>query len=234
MPQRWFVPGRTFTRRMFNTAAKARDLDHYVRLNREFRSDLQWWDVFLSSWNGASFSLFADPNSPQALIQTDASGSWGCGASFDSNWFQWSWPEPRRNTSIMEKELVPTVLACAEWGPLLARKVVLFECDNMAVVTAVSKGTAKPDLVMHLLRCLWFFTAYYDIVIRIQHIPGSSNLAADYLSRNQLPKFFSCVPQASPLPIPLRPEVLHLVAMGCLDWTSPDFKELFSVITVKG
>ena len=62
------VPGRTFTRRMFNTAAKVRELDHYTRLNREFRSDLHWWDTFLSSWNGVSFSLFANPASPQAII----------------------------------------------------------------------------------------------------------------------------------------------------------------------
>ena len=227
------VPGRTFTRRMFNTAAKVRELDHYTRLNREFRSDLHWWDTFLSYWNGVSFSLFANPASPQAIIQTDASGSWGCGASYDSEWFQWSWPESWGSTSIMEKELVPIVLACAEWGPQLKRKVVLFECDNMAVVSAVAKGTAKPDLVMYLLRCLWFFTAHYDMLIRIQHIPGSSNLAADHLSRNQLPKFFSCVPQASPLPTPLRPTVLQLVTTSCLDWTSPDFKKLFSFITAK-
>ena len=133
----------------------------------------------------------------------------------------------------MEKELVPIVLACAEWGPQLKRKVVLFECDNMAVVSAVAKGTAKPDLVMYLLRCLWFFTAHYDMLIRIQHIPGSSNLAADHLSRNQLPKFFSYVPQASPLPTLLRPTVLQLVTTSCLDWTSPDFKKLFSFITAK-
>ena len=25
-------------------------------------------------------------------IQTDASGSWGCGSFFQGHWFQWEWP----------------------------------------------------------------------------------------------------------------------------------------------
>ena len=42
---------------------------------------------------------------------------------------------------------------------------------------------------MHLLQCLWFFAAYFDIKITAFHIPGVLNTAADKLSRNQSRSF---------------------------------------------
>ena len=59
-------------------------------------------------------------------------------------------------TGIMAKELAPIILCCAVWGPLHSKTKILFQCDNMSVVAAIKKGSAKGDTVMHLLRCLWF------------------------------------------------------------------------------
>ena len=54
----------------------------------------------------------------------------------------------------MVKELVPIVLAAALWGSAWSGQHVLCKCDNMAVVCAVSKGSAKEPSgrVMQLLR----------------------------------------------------------------------------------
>ena len=75
---------------MYNAAAKVQEMDHYTRLNKDFRSDLYWWHTFVTSWNGISFLrvALADPT-PQVTIQTDASGTWGCGAFFEGRWLQW-------------------------------------------------------------------------------------------------------------------------------------------------
>ena len=48
-------PGRLFLRRMIETATKARQLEHWIRLNEQFRSDLAWWKAFLGMWNGRGF-----------------------------------------------------------------------------------------------------------------------------------------------------------------------------------
>ena len=58
---------------MYSTAAKVSELDHFTRLNKEFRSDLYWWHIFLSEWNGASFLQLTDyiPY-PEATIQTES------------------------------------------------------------------------------------------------------------------------------------------------------------------
>ena len=82
-------PGRTFVHRMYSVAARVPELDYYTRLNKEFRSDLSWWQLFLNSWNGVSFlKLTAMPQVPDLTLQTDASGSWECTAFCSGKWLQ--------------------------------------------------------------------------------------------------------------------------------------------------
>ena len=222
-------PGRIFVRYMYNVAARVQELDYYTRLDKEFKTDLCWWHTFLGEWNGVSLLQMADyPLPPQYTIQTDASGTWGCGAYFQGRWLQWQWPQEWLPSTIMAKELVPIVLSCAVWGPLLNRKTVLFQCDNTGVVAAVQKGSAKEATVSYLLRVLWFFTAVFSINLRIEHISGRSNGAADALSRFNMQSFFGSNPQATPLPVPLPEPLLQLLSAASPDWTSPVFRRLFS------
>ena len=113
----------------------------------------------------------------------------------------------------MAKKLIPIVLSCAIWGKPLSWQRVLFECDNQSVVAAIQKGSSKGTSVMHLLRCLWFFVAYYDIDITVTHIPGITNISADHLSRNNLSLFFSQNPQAQQCPEPLQLSLLQIIAL---------------------
>ena len=226
-------PGRTFVARMYATAAKVSQLDFYTRLNKEFRSDLWWWHIFLQYWNGNSFLHLAAQNYWQISIQTDASGAWGCGAFFNGAWLQWKWPKEWHSVDIMTKELVPVILACAVWGTHLQHKTVRFQSDNSAVVAALQKGSAKEKHVMHLLRSLWFFTAFYDINLLAAHIPGVSNCRADQLSRNNMLTFFTSNPQANRLPTPLPHSLLVMVGSTKPDWTSQAFRRLFHTIITK-
>ena len=69
--------------------------------------------------------------------------------------------------------------------------------DNMAVVCALSSGTARDPLLMHLLRCLHFFSAHFQISIVVRRVAGVENAAADALSRNNPDIFLSCTLQAA-------------------------------------
>jgi len=116
------------------------------------------------SWNSLGLLRTESRSSPaNHYIQTDASGSWGCGAFFEGNWLQWQWPNEWLNISIMAKELVPITLSCAAWGPKLTRTRVLIQCNNLGLVATISKGSSWDKEVMHLLRCMWFLVAYFDI-----------------------------------------------------------------------
>lgn len=222
-------PGRSFVRRMFLVAARVRGMDDYTRLN----GDLLWWYTFLLDWNGVSFLHQTSGPSPEVFIQSDASGSWGCGAFFNGLWLQWKWPSEWLPVAIMAKEMVPIVLSCAVWGPLLTRKRVLFQCDNSGVVAAIQKGSSREPTVMNLLRSMWFFVAHFDISVEAVHIAGAQNSTADQLSRNQMMEFFHSNLQVNLLPTPLPEELLEIVSVNGPDWTSPVFRQLFSSIISK-
>ena len=221
--------GRTFVARMYATAAKVKQLHFFTRLNKEFRSDVAWWHAFIHCWNGLSLLRDLKSSSYTVTIQTDASGSWGCGAFMSGQWLQWNWSTKWLSQGIMAKELVPIVLSCIIWGPQLSKQSVLILCDNLSLVNAVNKGASKDPLVMHLLRCLWFFTAYFDIALTASHIPGACNTTADELSRNSMENFFTTNPDASRIPTPLPAPTLEIISPDGPDWTSPDFCKLFSL-----
>ena len=68
--------------------------------------------------------------------------------------------------------------------------------------------------MMHLIRCLWFFTAVFDIYITVTHIVEIANNAADMLSRNQANKFLTAFPHISTSPTPLQQSLFHLASPG--------------------
>ena len=109
--------GRTFLRRMIDLSTVVVELHHHIRLNKGFRSDLQWWDLSLEGWNGVSMFSSLARGSTAMVLTSDALGSWGCGA-FESSrkWFQIPWRGSLESVHITVKELLPVVVACALWG----------------------------------------------------------------------------------------------------------------------
>ena len=56
---------------------------------------------------------------PLIEIWSDASGSWGCGAWWNVDWFQIEWKDwpAFANACIAAKELLLIIVAAAVWGP---------------------------------------------------------------------------------------------------------------------
>ena len=102
---------------------------------------------------------------------------------------------------------------------------VLFQCEKSGVVASIHKGSCKDSQVMHLLRTLKFFTAYYDIEIMAEHIPGVTDTTADYLSRNNTyVNVFLFEPTGSPPTDPLPLPLLAMLTPPWEDWTFSNFK----------
>eukprot|EP00731_Ephydatia_muelleri_P026363 Em0018g463a len=202
--------GRSFLRRMINLSTVAKKPHHHTRLSRSFRADLAWWSVFLEAWNGISVMNSRSTAAPSVMLTSDASGSWGCGAFCSTGeWFQFQWPPEWSRVNITAKELFPLVVGCAIWGDRWCGKVIRCLCDNAAVVAIVKSGSSKDDMVMHLVRTLFYFSAKHDVCLSIEHIAGSCN-RADSLSRNSIPLFNSQVPGAARNPTPIPAEVLAI------------------------
>ena len=222
--------GRPFLRRMIELSRGVRELHHMVRLNVGFRSDLRWWACFLPIWNGLCQLSSVVPGAPTVVLTSDASGSWGCGAyTSDGWWFQLQLPESWRDTHITVKELLPIVIGPAVWGSRWRGLTVSCRCDNAAVIAIVNSGRSKVEKVMHLMRCLSFFLARWEVLLVCSHIPGILNGAADALSRDALSSFQRLMPGASKVPTELPDSVLDCLVRGAPDWTNVDWVSLFAL-----
>ena len=204
-------PGRTFVRRMIDLSMVAKKPQDNLRLNKAFRSDLEWWHYFVGQWNGISLLAPFQRQHPDGEVTSDALGSWDCGAFHGSKWFQVQWKQNAVQLNIMNKELIPIVVATMLLGHSWAGMTIQARCDNQAVVEIINWRSSKDQEAMHLLRCLSFAEARFGFFITAKHISGIHNILADALSRDNVPFFLSHFPQASHAPAKVPPEILEVL-----------------------
>ena len=122
---------------------------------------------------------------------------------------QWSdWPG-FSVAAIVAKELLPIVVAVAvaAWGRYWCGKVVRCHCNNQSVVAAIRGGCCRDPAMAHMLRCLFFLEASFNLSLSAVHVAGVNNGAADSNFRNHIDKFFLISPQAR-RELPVVPEGL--------------------------
>ena len=108
----------------------------------------------MERWNGVAIA--APMQGPEPLaIHSNASGSRGCAAWANTAWFQLLWDAYTGNFQIAVKELIPIVIAAAVWGRAWQGKKVWCQCDNQAVVAALTTRSSREGHLMHMLRCLF-------------------------------------------------------------------------------
>ena len=175
-------PGRALVRRMIELSKARKRMEDHIRLNKAFRSDIEWWHQFASSWNGTSILAPVHKENPDGIVVSDASGRWGCGAFHGPEWFQLQWDHNTLSLHITIKELLPVVIAAAVWGRSWAGKTILALSDNIATVQILNQHQSKDPDAMHLIRCLSLIECQYDFSVISKHIPGERNTLADALS----------------------------------------------------
>jgi hypothetical protein len=197
-------PGRVFLRRLITLSTKGKQLFHKIRLNDDAKNDILWWITCVDSWN--SKSIFLDElwsTSVDMHMYTDASGR-GIGGVCGDLWFLDYLTPAEQSRSIAWRDLLAVVVACRSWGDFLTGRRLLLFCDNESVVSIVNSGDSKCPLVMTLVRSLFYIAVKFNFDIRLQHVAGVDNTAADLLSRGELSQFLSKF-GASSAPTPTRP-----------------------------
>lgn len=205
-------PGRPFLQRMIYLTRNISKPHHHIKLSAGFFKDLSMWQQFISSWNGASFFLSSSwENSDTLKLYTDASGSLGYGGIFQSKWFQGRWLPTqslgRPGISIAWQEFFAIVVACFLWSDHFANKQIILFCDNESVVNIINSKRSAIPRIMDLLRFFTLITLRFNMYVRAKHIEGTKNLIADSLSRFQMDRFHSLVPQADRTPYAI-PDIL--------------------------
>ncbi len=198
-----------FCRRLINSTCGIKRPYHHIRISRGIREDLQTWLNFFENFNG--ISLFHDRfwhSNEDLSLYTDSSAAEGngFGAYFRGKWSFGVWPadwhKAGLTSDITVLEYFPILVAIHIWGDELRNKKVLFKCDNSAVVHIINTQTCKSDRVMVMVRLLTLKCLQLNLVIKAEHVPGSSNVLADSLSRLQMRRFRELAPEAEQQPCP--------------------------------
>ena len=222
-------PGRSFIGRLIALLTEAkRKHRSIIRMNTDARSDIRWWHAFIEPWNGISIIREQILAKPDHDLWSDASGSWGAGALWKSEWFQVQWPKVLQQEQIAIKELAPILIACASWGSQWQGTTIGINCDNEAVVAVINSGYSRDTFMRHLLRFLFFFSATYDFTLIAAHIPGRLNTLADAISRNNTSLFLSFFPQANRLSTKVPQEYIKKLLIEKPDWTSNNWSRWFN------
>ena len=222
-------PGRPFLRRLHALQSVGSFPHHQIRLNIAARADIIWWHTFVDTWNGLSLLWSASICSPDTIVVSDASGSWGCGAYYLPHWFHMKWPPQAQHFSITVKELFPVVIAAAIFGRYWSGQLIQFSVDNEAVVHVLQATYSCESHLMHLIRILVFLASHFNFWFTASHIAGDSNILADALSRNNADFFLSQVPQALQHSSRIPPPLIDLLICN-ITWTSTVWTKLFKDI----
>ena len=95
----------------------------------------------------------------------------------------------------------------------------------MVVVSMLKKGSAKGEVAHHSLRCLYFYTAFFQFDYTAEHVPGLLNTAADALSRDNIFLFSPIFPQAAEVEV--SSPLMNLLVTQRLNWGSMHWTSLF-------
>ena len=92
--------------------------------------------------------------------------------------------------------------------------LILFHCDNQAVVDIWDRGSTRASHTMGLVCLLYFCASHYNINVCFIHVAGVRNDIADSLSHFEMDKFRKLAPRSEVLSdrIPAWPTQIFMTA----------------------
>ena len=174
--------GRTFLRQLLNCICSLQKPYHKARISGAMLQDIQWWQNYMSTFNGISVCI---PAWDVVTIITDACGTGG-GAFSRGNFLyvNWELDAPNfANLHINYKESAMAALSVLRWAPLLRNKTVYVYSDNQCAVSLINKCSSKCGELMSVLRQMFWASAIYNFHVKAKYLPGELNVIADTISR---------------------------------------------------
>ena len=156
------------------------NFDSFMTLSHDSLEEIHWWSANILT---ASRRIFH--NSPDVVVYTDASQmGWGAQIEHGNNTSGiWSKSESSRHINYLELLAVKLALSSL----LDARNnihVRVMSDNNTAVSYINSMGGCRSLECNSIAKDIWDWAIDKDIWLSAAHIPGSSNIDADQLSRN--------------------------------------------------
>ena len=191
------LPGaRPFFRSLID-ATRGKNRREFVQLSPDTLTDIRYWLDHLSTWNGRQ--LWRSSARP-IVIATDASLlGWGglvlyCPPSTtlppqlavgSATAGRWCHSHPIRSSSdIGWAELYAVLFLVAAVGAAAPNSSITLLVDNQADVHIINRQSTRSPALLSLLRAIYSVATTHNLRITARHIPGTSNAAADALSRS--------------------------------------------------
>jgi hypothetical protein len=174
-----------------------------VNLSSYFHLDLHYWSTRLGAWNGRCSWIHPTP----LVLVTDASLE-GFGfhvhslpPGFDPSRLPAAlrpgsgilglWSDCHRSLvsthrHIQWAEMFAALAAILVYSPYVGNHSILLWMDNSSDVGAINRQSSRSRTVTVLVRAMFDLSFHGHFAFRAQHIPGQSNVLADFLSRPTL------------------------------------------------
>ena len=176
-------PGRVFVSRLYDMIAELQD-GAIVKINRQVRSDLYWWEKFLIRYNRVSM-LWLESVEGEEAFATDATLQ-GISGFYNGKYFMDTIQDQqaeRKQGNIVHMEMIAIMIALKLWLKEFTMKKLIIECDNMAVLEVINQGKAKDKTLQRYLREIAYLCTINQCEIKIRYIRSERNIIPDMLSR---------------------------------------------------
>ena len=212
------IPGRTFTRRMYdklkicNKNGHPLRQYHHVMVDSNFRKDCQVWKTFLDHACTAHELLyrpFVDFDETQKMAKvlnfySDASANCqtgGAGAVFGNKWIYGTWGQQfiqNQRPSIEFLELAALYLALTTWEnePELQNSTIIIYCDNTSVRDMCNSMVSHCPQCMKILRLMALDGIRFNRKVKVRYFKSKLNILADALSRLDFQRFWEHAPES--------------------------------------
>jgi hypothetical protein len=155
--------------------------DSTINLSKPAKEDLQWW---VNNVMDAHHNIRQPPIT--YVFQTDASDSgWGIhSTTHTSLQSQGVWSHEQASLHINVRELYVVYICLTIFCRTMVKVHIRFELDNLTAVTYINQmGRSKSIACDTVAKKIWEWCCYRDLWLTALHIPGSTNVIADSLSR---------------------------------------------------
>ena len=156
-----------------------------VRLGREARAALLWWEQYIDQAVHHPFWVPFWTHSAPIHCRTfsDASGDVGFGLTVGNDVFQGLWEPATIGQSSSYKELIPILLAVYRLGPEARGKVVVVTTDNLGNVIAINKGSCRSPQSYQILGLIMELAAEKQIYLVADWSPRETIDCMDEISK---------------------------------------------------